>query len=63
MQAVAQMKGFSLRNLKYIRQWHVFWQAAPIGQQAVAQLVAIPWRDKIQHSFKIDSCSRLFYKG
>lgn len=43
MQEFPQVKGFSLRNLKYIRQWHTFWQAAPIGQQAVAQLMAIPW--------------------
>jgi len=37
--------GFSERNLKYVRQWVQFWQAAPgaIGQQAVAQLQAIPW--------------------
>jgi len=43
MQAFPQVRGFSLRNLKYIRQWHAFWQAAPIGQQAVAQLASIPW--------------------
>lgn len=34
------MKGFSLRNLKYIRQWVQFWEVSTIGQQAVAQ---IPW--------------------
>ncbi|MBN1696757.1 MAG: DUF1016 family protein [Spirochaetales bacterium] len=34
------MKGFSLRNLKYMRQWYLFWSDSPIGQQAVAQ---IPW--------------------
>jgi len=36
------MKGFSLRNLKYMRQWHRFWSLpdAAIGQQLVAQ---IPW--------------------
>jgi len=33
------MKGFSLRNIKYIRQWYLFYtQANSIGQQAVAQL-------------------------
>lgn len=37
------MKGFSLRNLKYIRQWYRFWADSPIGQQAVAQLDRIPW--------------------
>ena len=35
------MKGFSVRNLKYMRQWFQFWSTeSPIGQQAVAQ---IPW--------------------
>jgi predicted nuclease of restriction endonuclease-like (RecB) superfamily len=43
MQEFPDMKGFSVRNLKYIRQWHSFWTASPIGQQAVAQLTAIPW--------------------
>lgn len=38
------MKGFSERNIKYIRQWVVFWSgASQIGQQAVAQLTQIPW--------------------
>lgn len=36
-----KMKGFSLRNLKYMRQWFQFWSVGPaIGQQLVAQ---IPW--------------------
>ena len=43
MQEFPDMKGFSVRNLKYIRQWHSFWTESPIGQQAVAQLTAIPW--------------------
>jgi predicted nuclease of restriction endonuclease-like (RecB) superfamily len=37
------VQGFSVRNLKYIRQWHVFWSASEIGQQVVAQLTNIPW--------------------
>lgn len=50
------MKGFSERNLKYIRQWYIFWQVnnsiakqavlqldPAIRQQAVAQLMQIPW--------------------
>ena len=37
------MQGFSVRNLKYIRQWHEFWSAPTIGQQVVAQLTSIPW--------------------
>ncbi len=36
-----EIKGFSHRNLKYMRQWVQFWTGAPeIGQQAVAQLTA-----------------------
>ena len=47
-----EVRGFSVRNLKYIRQWHEYWvDAAPIGQQPVAQLtkqpvaqiLCIPW--------------------
>lgn len=37
------MQGFSVRNLKYIRQWYEFWSAHAIGQQVVAQLTSIPW--------------------
>ena len=37
------MKGFSVRNLKYIRQWYKFYSNNQIGQQAVAQLKSIPW--------------------
>jgi predicted nuclease of restriction endonuclease-like (RecB) superfamily len=44
------MKGFSLRNLKYMRQWYLFWgnlidkfSNKSIGQQVVAQLTSIPW--------------------
>jgi len=43
-----QMKGFSQRNLKYIRQWYQFFSSDAIGQQLVAQLVQIPWGHNIQ---------------
>lgn len=51
MREFPEMKGFSLRNLKYIRQWRLFWAPAAIGQQPVAQLtkqsaeqiLSIPW--------------------
>lgn len=51
MSEFPDMKGFSVRNLKYIRQWHEFWRSTAIGQQAVAQLaqspvsqiLSIPW--------------------
>ncbi len=52
MHEFPEIKGFYVRNLKYIRQWYVFYAAPPvIGQQAVAQLMqpsvsqilSIPW--------------------
>ncbi len=53
------MKGFSLRNLKYIRQWYLFWSDASIGQQAVAQ---IPWGHNLVILSKIrDHEEALFY--
>ncbi|MDM8524980.1 PDDEXK nuclease domain-containing protein [Desulfococcaceae bacterium HSG8] len=37
------MKGFSERNIKYVRQWFLFYNRNnAIGQQAVAQLTQIP---------------------
>jgi predicted nuclease of restriction endonuclease-like (RecB) superfamily len=51
MSEFPDIKGFSVRNLKYIRQWHEFWLESAIGQQPVAQLaqqpvshiLSIPW--------------------
>lgn len=43
MREFPEVKGFSERNLKYIRQWHLFWREAANGQQPVAHLSAIPW--------------------
>ena len=46
------MKGFSFSNIKYIRQWYLFYSAGAvncatgcctISQQPVGQLVRIPW--------------------
>ncbi len=38
MSEFPEVKGFSLRNLKYIRQWYLFWsKTKEIGQQPVAQ--------------------------
>ena len=57
------MKGFSERNLKYIRQWYLFYsKGEAIGQQVVAQIKQIPWG----HNIVIISKSRsieeaLFY--
>ena len=54
------MKGFSLRNLKYMRQWFQFWSVAPaIGQQLVAQ---IPWGHNLVIISKIKTTEQaLFY--
>ncbi|APA82698.1 PDDEXK nuclease domain-containing protein [Francisella tularensis] len=47
------IKGFLYRNLKYIRQWFMFWQQAIAqfdqekGKQVVAQLFQIPWGHNI----------------
>jgi len=39
MTAFPEIKGFSIRNLKYVRQWFLFYRPEmPIGQQPVAQL-------------------------
>ncbi|VAW67079.1 FIG074102: hypothetical protein, partial [hydrothermal vent metagenome] len=38
------IKGFSKRNLELIRQWYSYWSRDQlIAQQAVAQLILIPW--------------------
>ena len=42
------MKGFSFSNIKYIRQWVVFYsQEKVISQQLVGQLTQIPWGHNI----------------
>jgi len=51
------VKGFSYRNIKYIRQWFIFYSQSNInGQQLVAQLVQIPWGHNI---FIIQKCKDL----
>lgn len=42
------IKGFSLSNLKYIKQWYLFYsQEIEKSQQAVGQLIQIPWGHNI----------------
>lgn len=49
-----EIKGFSKRNLEYIRRWYLFWsQDRSIAQQVVAQLGQIPWG---HHTTIIDKC-------
>ena len=48
MSEFPDMKGFSERNLKYIRQWYLFYSKdKAFGQQAVAQITQIPWGHNI----------------
>jgi predicted nuclease of restriction endonuclease-like (RecB) superfamily len=55
-----EMKGFSLRNLKYMRQWFKFWSVdSSIGQQLVAQ---IPWGHNLVIISKVSSVEEaIFY--
>jgi predicted nuclease of restriction endonuclease-like (RecB) superfamily len=71
------IQGFSYRNLRYIKQWHLYWstetiwqqavaklEAPPetIGQQVVAQLGQIPWGHNLVIISKIkDQPEALFY--
>ena len=56
------IKGFSLRNLKYIRQWYRFYaDEQAIGQQPVAQLCQIPWGHNIAIVSKSSSREEALY--
>ena len=59
------LKGFSERNLKYIRQWFLFYSGEQvIGQQPVAQLVQVPWGHNLQIISKCRSVPEaLYYVG
>jgi len=56
------IKGFSERNLKYIRQWVVFYSNdKEIGQQPVAQLTKIPWGHNLKIISKCQSIEEAVY--
>lgn len=56
------LKGFSERNLKYIRQWYLFYsQDSIIGQQAVAQLTQIPWGHNLAIISKCKNITEALY--
>ena len=57
------IQGFSVRNIKYMRQWFSFWNIDnQIGQQLVAQIVKIPWGHHIAIITKIkNSDEAVFY--
>ena len=57
-----EIKGFSERNLKYIRQWFVYYSGdQAIGQQAVAQLVQVPWGHNLHIISKCQSVPEALY--
>jgi predicted nuclease of restriction endonuclease-like (RecB) superfamily len=62
MDAFPEMKGFSARNLKYIRQWYAFYnQQEAIGQQPVAQITQIPWGHNIVIIAKCQTLAEALY--
>lgn len=62
MSEFPDIKGFSERNLKYIRQWFLFYTGEQvIGQQPVAQLVQVPWGHNLQIISKCRSVSEALY--
>jgi predicted nuclease of restriction endonuclease-like (RecB) superfamily len=58
-----QMKGFSLSNIKYMRQWFLFYnRSGTIGQQLVGQLSQIPWGHNLKIIVKCQDVEQaLFY--
>ena len=63
MREFPDMKGFSHRNLKYVRQWYLFYlQEDTKRQQPVAQLVKIPWGHNLAIISKCDTLEQaMFY--
>lgn len=58
-EAFPGMRGFSVRNIKYMRQWFQFWSVAPaIGQQLVAQ---IPWGHNLVIISKVKNAVEALY--
>jgi hypothetical protein len=55
-----EMKGFSLSNLEYIRQWYLFYaRSTAIGQQAVGQTTKPPSLQLPQHTLGNNLLARL----
>jgi predicted nuclease of restriction endonuclease-like (RecB) superfamily len=61
--AFPDIQGFSYRNLRYMKQWYLFWsENSIIWQQAVAKMVQIPWGHNLVILSKIDNHEEaLFY--
>ncbi|MEA3315795.1 MAG: PDDEXK nuclease domain-containing protein [Campylobacterota bacterium] len=57
--AFPDLKGFSTRNIKYMKQWYLFYIN---GQQLVAQIFQIPWGHNIHIISKVKTIDEaLFY--
>ena len=62
MREFPDMKGFSRSNLKYIRQWHLFYNSnKAISQQAVDQITQIPWGHSIAIITKCEDVEEALY--
>jgi predicted nuclease of restriction endonuclease-like (RecB) superfamily len=62
MREFPNMKGFSHRNLKYIRQWYLFYFTEnENGQQVVAHLIQIPWGHNLHIITKSKSRNEALY--
>jgi predicted nuclease of restriction endonuclease-like (RecB) superfamily len=56
------MKGFSLSNLKYIKQWYLFYNRDNvISQQVVGQITQIPWGHNIAIIAKCTNITEALY--
>ena len=57
-----EIKGFSLSNIKYIRQWHLFYCGeATKSQQLVGQLTQVPWGHNLKIISKCQSVPEALY--
>jgi predicted nuclease of restriction endonuclease-like (RecB) superfamily len=57
-----EMKGFSLSNLKYIKQWYLFYNRDNvISQQVVGQITQIPWGHNIAIIAKCTNITEALY--
>lgn len=62
MSEFPEMKGFSLSNLKYIKQWYQFYNRDNvISQQVVGQITQIPWGHNIAIIAKCTNINEALY--
>ncbi|SFV66830.1 FIG074102: hypothetical protein [hydrothermal vent metagenome] len=62
MREFPDIKGFSYRNIKYIRQWYLFYSTnTEEGQQVVALLTQIPWGHNLHIITKCKDINQALY--